>query len=91
MSVEKWPFWLKIGRVGRVRDVPVRHGIAVSCNFVLERQQALFDYHNPVIIPITLLCPPQIMYMLEHTPYASRQALAVLQAVIQLSIILFIN
>ena len=49
---------------------------------LLERQQAMFDCHNLAVIPITLLCPLLIMYMLEHTPYASRQALAFVLSVI---------
>ena len=32
----KVPFWLKIGRFGRVRNVPVRHGVAVSCNYAVS-------------------------------------------------------
>ena len=29
----KVPIWLKIGRIGRVRNVPVRHGVAVLRNY----------------------------------------------------------
>ena len=38
MSVEKWPFWLKIGRVGRVGHVACRYGDTVSCNYAVMRK-----------------------------------------------------